>query len=307
MKKYDFAFIGHTSFNHIIPFEGPPKSFSGGAATFAAMTAAALGQKTALITKAAKRDESTFIPLKEKGVDVFLIPAEETTHLKIIYPTQDVDIREIYQEKNAGPITMEEMPSIDASFLHLCPVTNQDFTLDLMKSLKERGYRLSIDMQGFVRHLDPVTLKIHLRDAPGKEETFALAEKVKVDVQEAKLLTGTEDLEKAALILEDLGSRETMITRSDGVLLRSGGKTYFEKFSNRFLLGRTGRGDTTFTAYMFRRMDHNPLESLKFAAALASIKLENPGPFTGTLEEVIQRMEYPFLDMAAGTPLNLSK
>ena len=295
MKKFDFAFIGHTSINQIIPFEGPAKSFSGGAVTFAAMTAAALGKKTALITKAAKSDESTLIPLKERGVDVFLIPAEETTHLKITYPTRDVDFREIYQERNAGPITMDEMPPIDASFFHLCPVTNQDFTLDLMKSLKEKGYHLSIDMQGFVRHLDPVTLKIHLGDAPEKEKIFALAERVKVDVQEAKLLTGTDDLEKAALILEDLGSRETMITRSDGVLLRYDGKTYFEKFSNRYLLGRTGRGDTTFSAYISRRIDHGPLESLKFAAALASIKLENSGPFNGTLEEVIQRMADPFL------------
>ena len=275
------------------PFEGSPRSVSGGAVTFAAMTAAALGKKTALITKAAKRDESTLMPLKEKGVDVFLIPAEETTHLKIIYPSQDTDFREIYQEGNAGPITMAEMPAMDASFLHLCPVTDQDFTLELVECLKAKGYHLSIDMQGFVRHLDPVTRKIHLRDAPGKEKTFALAERVKVDVQEAKLLTGTEDLEKAALILEDLGSRETMITRSDGVLLRYDGKTYFEKFSNRYLLGRTGRGDTTFTAYISRRMDHDPWESLKFSAALASIKLENPGPFNGTLDEVIRRMEDP--------------
>ena len=139
MKKYDFAFIGHTSVNHVIPFEGPPKSFSGGAVTFAAMTAAALGKRTALITKAAKRDESTLMPLKEKGVDVFLIPAEETTHLRVTYPSRNVDIREIYQERNAGPITMEEMPFIDASLIHLCPVTNQDFTLDLMKSLKKKG------------------------------------------------------------------------------------------------------------------------------------------------------------------------
>ena len=294
MEKYDFVFIGHTSFNRIIPFKGSPKIVSGGAVTFAAMAAAALGKRTALITKSLKRDESTFMPLKEKGVDVFLLPAEESTHLKIIYPSENVDIREMYQEKNAGPITIEEMPLINASFLHLCPVTGQDFTFDLMKDLKEKGYHLSIDMQGFVRHLDPVTLKIHLRDAPGKKEIFSLAEKVKVDVLEAKLLTGTSDLEKAAFILEDLGSRETMITRSDGVLLRYDGKTYFEKFSNRYTLGRTGRGDTTFSAYISRRMDHNPSESLKFAAALASIKLENPGPFNNTLEAVLHRMEDPF-------------
>ena len=306
MKKYDFAFIGHTSFNHVVPFEGQPRSVSGGAVTFAAMTAAALGKRTALITKAAKRDESTLMPLKEKGVDVFLIPAEETTHLQIIYPSPDVDFREIYQEKNAGPITMEEMPPMDASFIHLCPVTNQDFTLDLMKSLKEKGYHLSIDMQGFVRHLDPVTRKIHLRDAPGKKKIFDLAERVKVDVQEAGLLTGTQDLEKAALILEDLGSRETMITRSDGVLLRYDGKTYFEKFTNRYILGRTGRGDTTFSAYISRRMDHDPLESLQFAAAVASIKLENSGPFSGTPGEVMRRMEDPFFGRSASVSIDVT-
>ncbi len=291
MKLYDIVFIGHMSLNHIVPFEGTPKNTSGGAVFFAAMTAAAIGKRTALVTKFAKNEASFITPLTEKGVAVFALPATETTRLTITHPSKNMDLREIYQEKSAGPITFEEMPEINAQLIHLCPVTGEDFNFNLVKTLNEKGHRLSIDMQGSVRFLDPVTQKIQLRDAPQKKEILTIAEKVKLDVMEAKLLTGTDNLEKAALILEEWGSRETLITRSDGVLLRYGGKTYFEKFSNRHVLSRTGRGDTTFSAYLCRRMDHNALDSLKFAAALASIKLENPGPFNGTVDDVLLRMK----------------
>jgi hypothetical protein len=41
---------------------------------------------------------------------------------------------------------------------------------------------------------------------------------------------------------------------------------------------------------MARRLGHDPSESLKFAAALVSIKMEKAGPFDGTLADVLERM-----------------
>jgi sugar/nucleoside kinase (ribokinase family) len=81
-----------------------------------------------------------------------------------------------------------------------------------------------------------------------------------------------------------------VITHSPGVLARVNGKTIYEKFSNTSMVGRTGRGDTTFAAYLSYRLEHDPLESLKFAAALVSIKMETPGPFQGTMEDVARRL-----------------
>jgi sugar/nucleoside kinase (ribokinase family) len=81
-----------------------------------------------------------------------------------------------------------------------------------------------------------------------------------------------------------------MITHSQGVLARVNGVTYYEKFSNSNVSGRTGRGDTTFAAYLSWRLDHDAAKSLKFAAALVSIKMETPGPFKGTLEDVAKRL-----------------
>jgi sugar/nucleoside kinase (ribokinase family) len=38
-------------------------------------------------------------------------------------------------------------------------------------------------------------------------------------------------------------------------------------------------------------LNHDARESLKFAAALVSIKMETPGPFKGTLEDVLKRLK----------------
>ena len=50
--------------------------------------------------------------------------------------------------------------------------------------------------------------------------------------------------------------------------------------------GRTGRGDTAFISYLGTRITKNPEQSLKFAAALTSLKLETPGSYNLPLHQV---------------------
>ena len=169
-------------------------------------------------------------------------------------------------------------------------ISDQEFSLDFIRGLRDRGYRLSADMQSFVRQVDPVTRDILFKDVLLKRDIAALLGKVKLDIVEAKVLTGTDDLEEAAKSFESWGCPETVITSAEGVLARVGGRTFFEKFTNRSTVGRTGRGDTTFAAYLARRNDHDVAQSLKFAAALVSIKMETPGPFQGSLADVLARM-----------------
>ena len=160
-----------------------------------------------------------------------------------------------------------------------------------MHGLKKRGFLLSLDMQSFVFQVDGKTKAIHLRDVPEKREILSMVDIVKLDVAEAKTITGSDDLHEAATIIERWGCPEILITRSDGVLALRNGKGYFVKFSNRSITGRTGRGDTTIGAYLARRMDHPIEDALQFAAAMASIKMETPGPYMGTMEDVLARMK----------------
>lgn len=291
MNTYDITFLGHMCFDEITPYQGETKIAPGSAVLCGAMAAARTCKKVAVVTKMAPDDAEILKPMEEQGIDTYLIPAEVTTYSKVIHPTANVDERRLILQKSAGLFKLEEIPGLPTQYLHFAGISDQEFNLDLIYGLKDRGYNLSVDMQSFVRQVDPVTGEIDFKDVPGKQAIIKQMGKVKLDVVEAKVLTGTDDLEKAAVVFEEWGCPETVITQAEGVLARAGGRTYYEKFSNRSVAGRTGRGDTTFAAYLSWRMDHDVAESLKFAAAMVSIKMETPGPFQGTLQDIFDRMK----------------
>jgi sugar/nucleoside kinase (ribokinase family) len=287
----DLAFIGHVCFDEVIPFEGSPRVAPGSAVLCGALAAARVGKKVAVVTRMAAHDEMMILrPMREAGITVQVVPVECTTFMKVVHPSADVDDRQMYQIANAGSFAASDIPDLAVRQVHLAGITDQEFDLTFLRGMKARGFRVSADMQSFVRQVDPATHEISFGDVADKAAIVALLDMVKLDVVEAKVLTGTDDLERAALCFEDWGSPETLITRADGVLARVDGKTYWEPFTNRSVVGRTGRGDTTFAAYMARRLDHDTEESLQFAAALVSLKMEKAGPFDGTLADVLERM-----------------
>jgi sugar/nucleoside kinase (ribokinase family) len=145
-------------------------------------------------------------------------------------------------------------------------------------------------MQGFVLQADERGI-VHHVDVPQKKEILSLADFVKLDAAEAQTLTGADTLQDQADILEDWGSSETIITSSKGVLARSEGKTAFVRFTNRTNRGRMGRGDSCMGSYIARRLDHSVEDSLQFAAALTSIKLESVSHFKGSVKDVLEKME----------------
>lgn len=287
---YDVTFLGHMSFNEIVPFNVKSSISPGGAMFFSASVPARLGKKTALVVKMADRDKHILEPMEKLGVETYVIPSNDTTYIKVIYPTEDIDNREFILQKDAGFIKSDEVPKGESKCLHLAGISNTEFNMDLIKYLRKKYSYLSIDMQSIVRHMDKNTRKISFEDDDRKKEIASLMNGVKLDIVEAQILTGTDDIEKAAITFEKWGCPEVMVTHSKGVLVRAFGKTYYEKFTSKNFSGRTGRGDTTFAAYLTRRLDHDVADSVKFAAALVSIKMETPGYFNGKLEDVLLRM-----------------
>jgi sugar/nucleoside kinase (ribokinase family) len=291
-KKYDITFIGHMCYDEIKHFGQEAKVAPGSAVLCGAMVAARVGKKVAAVVKMSPDDEEILQPMKDLGVDCYLIPSEETSYNRVVHESENMDERTMTLIKSAGIIDIKDVPELDSTCVHLAGISDTEFDMPLMKALKARNYpSLSVDMQSFVRHINPVTKNHEYSDVADKKEIAAMMDKLKLDVMEAKLLTGTDNLEEAAKIIESWGCSDVMITQSEGVLARVDGKTYYEKFSNSNVSGRTGRGDTTFVAYLSHRLDHSIADSVKFAAALVSIKMETPGPFSGTLEEVYKRIE----------------
>ncbi len=290
MPDPDIVFIGHMCYDEIHPHGGEPQTAPGSAVLCGAAAAARAGTDVAVVTRMHPDDEPILQPLRDLGVACTLVPAPATTRMVVIHPSPDPDDREMKQLVSAEPFAPGDMPPMSARFVHCAGITDQEFTIPFLQSLRDRGYSLSTDMQSFVRQVDPATREIAFADVANKREIVALLDRVKLDVVEAELLTGTADLEAAAAAIADWGCPEVLITRGDGVLARIDGETLFEPFTNTSLVGRTGRGDTTFAGYLARRLTHPPAAALAFAASLVSIKMETPGPFAGTADDVKARM-----------------
>jgi sugar/nucleoside kinase (ribokinase family) len=82
------------------------------------------------------------------------------------------------------------------------------------------------------------------------------------------------------------GPREVVVTQSSGVTVYAGGQVDEASFSPRSLAGRTGRGDTCFAIYVGKRLSAPVEEACHFAAAVTTLKQEQPGPWRGTLDDV---------------------
>lgn len=291
MNRYDIVFVGHLATAEIIPFEAPPFIERGGPAFFGPIAASFLTKRIAAVTRVAEKEGELLEPLKAAGVDLFVQP-QETARIRVIQTSGNVDERQIFLIKRGGDFSMKDLPPVEPCLIHLGGLSDNEFSLEFMRELKGRGFRLSVDMQSFLWQVDPETQAVHRGDIPDKHEILRMVDFVKLDVMEALALTGTDDIQRQAERLEDWGSSETLITSSEGVLARSKGKNTYAKFTNRNIQGRTGRGDTFSGAYLACRLTHSIEDSLAFATALTSIKMESIGPFKGSLEDVMDRMDH---------------
>ncbi|MBN2034966.1 MAG: carbohydrate kinase family protein [Deltaproteobacteria bacterium] len=297
MNRFDMVFIGQMGVSRIFPFEGSPFIEEGSPLLFAAAAASSLGKRIAAVTRITADKEYLLEPLKNARVDLFVQPGELYEY-EVLFPTQNVDQRKILRMQVGKPFMIGDLPPVEPCLIHLCCIGVRGFHLDLARALKARGFRLSVDMQIFMRQADPVTGlgDSRLEDFPEKREIVSIADFVKLDAVEGRMLTGLDAPEDQAETLEGWGSRETIITCSAGVFARSEGKTGFAEFTNRSGPGRMGRGDTVMGSYLARRLNHSVQDALRFAAALTSIKLESQGPFRGTLEDVVRRMGHAPLE-----------
>jgi sugar/nucleoside kinase (ribokinase family) len=290
MGAFNIVFIGHMAIDEVRHYDGKVSINPGSAVLCGALAATNIGSKVAVVTRMSSRDTNILTALFDAGVEVSVVPTPETTYIQVIHPSENMDVRELNQVHNAGYFQLDDIPEISADIIHLAGITDQEFSLDFIRGLKSRHVRLSADMQSFVRQVDLETGKIYFNDVKEKRAIIEMLDFVKLDIVEAKILTKTDDLELAARKIAAWGGGEVVITNSDGVLGLVNGVSYFSRFTNRSVIGRTGRGDTTFGAYLAWRKDHSFQESLDFAAALVSIKMEQNGPFSGDLSMVLSRM-----------------
>ena len=122
---------------------------------------------------------------------------------------------------------------------------------------------------------------MYFEDWADKKRVLPYIDYLKTDTAEAEILTGQTDRVVAAQLLREWGAKEVVITNSAEVLAFDGNEMYTCPIKARNLSGRSGRGDTTFAAYITQRQSHSMADSLLWATATVSTKMEAPGPYKG--------------------------
>jgi sugar/nucleoside kinase (ribokinase family) len=282
MCDVDILMIGHFAKDRLVVGNTSEIS-SGGGVYYGAVALRRIGVRVAVVTRLHTDDFPRLDELKREGVRVFATATPETSGIENIYDPVDMDRRVCKPLGFAGPFQRKEVPDLSAQVILVVPIIAGEVDLPLLRWLAGRG-PVGLDAQGFTRFREDGRLVYH--QWPDVAEGLALVTYLKVDRVEAELLTDQADLRVAARQLAAYGPREVVVTQSSGVTVYAGGQIYEAPFTPRSLAGRTGRGDTCFAIYVGRRLSAPAGEACRFAAAVTTLKQEQPGPWRGTLDDV---------------------
>ncbi len=284
---HDIAMIGHVS-NDIIEDPRSTQYVLGGPVVYSSAAAARSGASVLVVTKAADSDREQLGVIQESGAELVVLPSSETTSIHNRYETADHERRTVRLISAASPFAAEELPDSGARIFHLAGLFYGEIPETLIPWAASRGH-VALDAQGVVRKRADGGM-LASSDWEAKADYLPYIRHFKTDAAEAEMLTGLSDREAAAARLLELGAGEVMVTHHSEVLLVAPDGTYRAPLTPRNLSGRTGRGDTCFAAYLAWQLSHDREEALRYAAALVSIKMESPGVFRGSPEDVFRRL-----------------
>ncbi len=290
MHLHDLCCIGHVTLDKVVT----PKStvhMPGGTAFYFSHAIRHFDDiDYKLIASLAVSEMSVTDDLRAKGVDVEVVPSRHSVYFENIYG-ENQDNRTQRVLAKADPFTVQALKETDAKIYLLGALLADDFPLDILKYLSKKGL-IAVDSQGYLREVREQN--VYPIDWNNKLETLKYIDILKVNELEMEVLTGMSDVKQAAQQLYDWGVKEVLVTLGSLGSVIYDGKDFYKipAYKPKEIVDATGCGDTYVTGYLYRRAKGAGIEDAgKFAAAMATIKIEASGPFNGTKQDVENRIK----------------
>jgi sugar/nucleoside kinase (ribokinase family) len=283
---YDICCIGHITLDKVVT---PQKTvhMAGGTSFYFSNAIRNMDVNYHLVTALSTKEMGSVIALREKNIRVTVLPSAHTVYFENIYPEdQDHRIQKVSQK--ADPFTVDKFNGITAKIFHLGPLLADDMPVSLIKMLAEKG-KVSLDVQGYLREVR--NEDVFPLDWAEKKQALPYIDILKANESEMEKLTGQRDIKEGAKILSGWGVKEVVIT-----LGSKGSVIYFEDtfydipaYRATEVVDATGCGDTYMAGYLYKRTKGASVQYAgEFAAAMATIKIQSSGPFTGNEEDVLR-------------------
>lgn len=243
-----------------------------------------------LVTAIAESEMAVANDLQSKGIDVKVMPSKHSVYFENIYG-ENQDNRTQRVLAKADPFTVDYLEDIDARIYHLGSLLADDFSLDVIRFLSQKGL-VSVDSQGYLREVREQN--VYAVDWTEKKEALKYIHFLKANEHEMEVLTGYDDVAMAAKQLYDWGVKEVLITLGSMGSVIYDGTTFhmIPAYKPKEVVDATGCGDTYMTGYLYKRAKGAGIEeSGRFAAAMSTLKIECLGPFKGTREDIEHCLE----------------
>ena len=270
----------------------------GGPIIFAVWTAHQLGYSVRLLTKTSLKDQYLLKEFPVPEDSIFWRESRQTNSNRVVYQTASMEKRVITNLSRADPYTIQDLPDISAKVIQYSGVLAGEIDIEIIRYLSSIA-PVALDVQGMMRKVFP-DKAVKYCDWDDKLDALPLIRYFKADAAEAAFLTNIDtDTDQgriaAAKRFLEWGAKEVVISHHTGMIAAMESDVFFAPFKSRRIHGRTGRGDTCFTTYITERFTREPAEATTFAAALTSLKMESPGPFAGTRQDVetFMKESYP--------------
>jgi sugar/nucleoside kinase (ribokinase family) len=286
---YDICGVGHITLDKVIT-PGSEKYMPGGTSYYFSNAIRNMPLNYLLVTSLGAGEMSSVDALRSLGINVNAYTSTYSVYFENIYG-ENLDNRTQRVLRKADPFTLEQVKDISAKIFHLGPLLADDMPVAFIKDLSARG-QVSLDVQGFLRTVE--NKQVVLIDWCDKRETLQYIDILKANDQEMEVITGCKDIRKGAALLHEWGVKEVVITLgSKGSVLYIDGSYYdIPVFIPQHIADTTGCGDTYMAGYLSQRiLGKGPQEAGEFASAMAALKIESHGPFTGIAEDVFSFMK----------------
>lgn len=276
--------IGHITKDRVITVESE-RYMPGGTAFYFSKALNQLDNDFELITAVGSEEKNILKQLADEGISIVALESDHSVFFENIYG-ENQDNREQNVLAKAAPFTTKNLPEVDADYIHLGPLLNDDISLDSIKHLATKG-KVSLDIQGFLRYTK--NQEVLHADWKDKKEGLAHIHTLKANESETRIISGKEDFEEAAYVLADLGVKEVIITLgSHGSMIYAGGEFHkIPAYAPKAIVDATGCGDTYMAGYLHKRQSGASIsEAGNFGAAMATINIQSFGPFSANVSEV---------------------
>jgi len=281
---FELCTIGHITLDKVQTTQSI-KFMPGGTAFYFTKALKNFDLKYLLITAVARSEQYIIDELRSEGQEVMALDSKHTVYFENIYP-ENMDHREQNVLNTADPFTADLMPPVHAKIFHLGPLLHTDIALSLIRDLSSRGM-VALDVQGLLRYIKDK--KVFYKDWDDKESVLKYISILKANEFEMEIITGTKDIEKGARYLADFGVKEIVITNGSKGSLILADKHFYKLPALKPVnpVDTTGCGDTYMAGYLYKKLKGSDIEECGlYGAAMATLKIQSFGPFSGNAEDV---------------------